>query len=156
MAAVHFASRRRPSGPRYWVILLCLGIVAQSCATISQRNSQVVLPQAPPAARETTMKPTIKAVQRGNASWYGPGFLGKKTANGDTFNQAELTAAHKTFPLGSKAKVTNLKNGKTVEVEITDRGPFVAGRIIDLSRAAAEKLGIIGPGRAYVQVELLP
>lgn len=102
------------------------------------------------------MKPTIKAVQRGNASWYGPGFSGKKTANGDTFNQAELTAAHKTFPLGSKAKVTNLKNGKTVEVEITDRGPFVAGRIIDLSRAAAEQLGIIGPGRAYVQVELLP
>ena len=114
------------------------------------------MPQTPPVTKHKTIEPTIKTVQLGNASWYGPGFRGKKTASGERFNETELTAAHKTFPLGSKAKVTNLKNGKTVEVEITDRGPFVAGRIIDLSRAAAVKLGIIGPGTAHVQVELLP
>jgi rare lipoprotein A len=155
MAAVYFVSRGGFSGIGYSVILLLLGMVAQSCATISRWNSQMTLPEAAPAARQTTMKPTIKTVQRGNASWYGPGFLGKKTANGDSFNQAELTAAHKTFPLGSKARVTNLKSGKTVEVEITDRGPFAEGRIIDLSKEAAEKLGMIGSGTAPVQVELL-
>jgi rare lipoprotein A len=130
-------------------------MVAQSCATISPWNSQTALPQAAPAVKQTTIKPMTKTVQRGDASWYGPGFRGKKTASGDSFDQAELTAAHKTFPLGSKAKVTNLKNGNTVEVEITDRGPFVEGRIIDLSKAAAEKLGMIGSGTAPVQVELL-
>jgi len=155
MAAVHFASRRSFNGIGYCAILLFLGMVAQSCATISQWNSQMSLPQAAPVAKQTTIKPTIRTVQRGNGSWYGPGFLGKKTANGDRFNQAELTAAHKTFPLGSRVKVTNLKNGNTVEVEITDRGPFVGGRIIDLSKAAAEKLGMIGSGTAPVQVELL-
>jgi rare lipoprotein A (peptidoglycan hydrolase) len=155
MAAAYFESRRSFNGIGYCVILLFLGMVAQSCATISRWNSQMTSPEAAPAARQTTIKPTTRTVQRGNASWYGPGFSGKKTANGDSFNQAELTAAHKTFPLGSKAKVTNLKNGKTVEVEITDRGPFAEGRIIDLSKAAAEKLGMIGSGTAPVQIELL-
>lgn len=79
----------------------------------------------------------------------------EKTASGDSFDQTKLIAAHKTFPLGSRARVTNLKNGKTVEVEITDRGPFVEGRIIDLSKAAAEKWGLTGSGTAPVQVELL-
>jgi rare lipoprotein A len=130
-------------------------MVAQSCATISQWKSQTALPQAGPAAKQTTITPTTKTVQRGAASWYGPGFRGKKTASGDSFDQAELTAAHRTFPLGSRAKVTNLKNGKTVVVEITDRGPFVDRRIIDLSKAAAEKLGMIGSGTAPVRVELL-
>ena len=156
MAAMHFASKRSFNGIGYCAILLFLGMVAQSCATISQWNSQMALPQAGPADKQTKIKPTTRTVQRGNGSWYGPGFRGKTTASGYRFNQAELTAAHKTFPLGSKAKVTNLKNGKTVEVEITDRGPFVEGRIIDLSKAAAEKLGMIGSGTAPVQVELLP
>jgi rare lipoprotein A len=76
-------------------------------------------------------------------------------ASGDLFDETKLTAAHKSFPLGSKAKVTNLKNGNSVEVEIKDRGPFVEGRIIDLSKAAAERLGIIGTGTAPVEIELL-
>jgi rare lipoprotein A (peptidoglycan hydrolase) len=155
MAAVYFASRRGFNGIGYCVILLFLGMAAQSCATISQWNSQMALSEAVPVAKQTTIKPTTKTVQRGKGSWYGPGFRGKKTASGERFNPAELTAAHKTFPLGSKAKVTNLKNGKTVKVEITDRGPFVEGRIIDLSKAAAEKLGMIGSGTVPVRVELL-
>ena len=91
----------------------------------------------------------------GTASWYGPGFHGKKTASGEIYNQNKLTAAHKTLPLGSKARVTNLDNGNAVEVEINDPGPFVEGRIIDLSRAAAGALGFVKSGTAPVQVELI-
>src|SRR5512144_782834 len=80
-------------------------------------------------------------VQHGIASWYGPGFHGRKTASGERFNQHELTAAHKRLPLGTKATVTNLNNGKRIEVEINDRGPYARGRILDLSRAAADRLG---------------
>src|SRR5262245_14520536 len=91
----------------------------------------------------------------GTASWYGPGFHGKKTASGEIYDQNKLTAAHQTLPLGSKARVTNLENGNAVEVEINDRGPFVEGRIIDLSRAAAGALGFVKSGTAPVQVELI-
>ncbi|MFO1153339.1 MAG: septal ring lytic transglycosylase RlpA family protein [Rhodospirillales bacterium] len=92
-------------------------------------------------------------VQRGLASWYGPGFHGKKTASGDTFDQNDLTAAHRKLPLGTKATVTNLENGKQVDVEINDRGPYVGGRVIDLSKAAAEKIDMKGDGTARVKVE---
>jgi rare lipoprotein A len=91
-------------------------------------------------------------VQQGAASWYGPGFHGRKTASGDRFDQHELTAAHKKLPLGTKATVTNLKNGKTVEVEINDRGPYVGGRILDLSKAAAERLGMKKAGTTPVRL----
>ena len=95
-------------------------------------------------------------VIRGQASWYGPGFHGKKTASGETFDQGKLTAAHKTLPLGTKAKVTNLQNGNTVEVEINDRGPYVGRRVIDLSHAAADALGFVESGLTLVRIELLP
>lgn len=88
--------------------------------------------------------------QVGKASWYGPGFHGKKTASGQVFNQHALTAAHPHLPLGSRVKVTNLKNGKEVEVTINDRGPHKAGRIIDLSRAAAKKIAMSGVARVKV------
>jgi len=88
--------------------------------------------------------------QVGSASWYGPGFHGKKTASGQTFNQHALTAAHPRLPLGTRAQVTNLKNGKQVEVTINDRGPHRGGRIIDLSRAAAKKLAMGGTARVSV------
>jgi hypothetical protein len=91
----------------------------------------------------------------GRASWYGPGFVGKKTASGDIFDDNKLTAAHKTLPLGSKAKVTNLSNGRSVRVEINDRGPFVDGRIIDLSKAAAHELGMVEDGVVQVRVDPL-
>jgi rare lipoprotein A len=103
-------------------------------------------------SRETSNKKVI----RGQASWYGPGFHGKKTASGEIFDQGRLTAAHKTLPLGTKAKVTNLENGNTVEVEINDRGPYVGERVIDLSRAAANALGFVESGLTLVRIELLP
>jgi rare lipoprotein A (peptidoglycan hydrolase) len=100
-------------------------------------------------------KPRTKHALNGTASWYGPRFQGKKTASGEIYDQRKLTAAHKTLPLGTKARVTNLDNGSSVEVEINDRGPYVEGRIIDLSRAAAGALGFVELGVAPVQVELV-
>lgn len=91
----------------------------------------------------------------GMASWYGPGFHGGKTANGERFDQEELTAAHRTLPLPSIVRVTNLNNGKSALVRINDRGPFARDRIIDLSKASATSLGIIGKGTAKVRVQFL-
>ncbi|HEY2920319.1 MAG TPA: septal ring lytic transglycosylase RlpA family protein [Candidatus Binatia bacterium] len=96
-----------------------------------------------------------KLTESGKASWYGRGFHGKPTASGEVFDQRLMTAAHKTLPLGSRARVINLKNGNSVEVTINDRGPFEPGRIIDLSRAAAGELGILESGLAQVRIELL-
>jgi rare lipoprotein A len=93
--------------------------------------------------------------QRGKASWYGKKFHGRKTANGETYNMYGMTAAHKTLPLGTYVRVQNLKNDKTIEVRVNDRGPFVRGRIIDLSYTAAKKLDIVGPGTAPVEVVAL-
>jgi rare lipoprotein A len=92
-------------------------------------------------------------VETGLASWYGQGFHGKRTASGEVFNQEQFTAAHRTLPWGSRVKVINLANGKSVEVRINDRGPFGKGRIIDVSRAAARILGIVESGVAAVRVE---
>jgi rare lipoprotein A (peptidoglycan hydrolase) len=92
--------------------------------------------------------------QQGLASWYGPGFHGKRTANGERFDQHEMTAAHRYLPLGTKATVTNLDSGRSVVVRINDRGPFAHRRIIDLSRGAAEQLGIKGAGVGLVRIEV--
>jgi rare lipoprotein A len=92
----------------------------------------------------------------GEASWYGPGFHGKETANGETFNQNKMTAAHPSLPLGTKADVTNLENGKKVEVRINDRGPYAEDRVIDVSRAAAKKLGMEEEGTTEVKIESKP
>jgi len=89
----------------------------------------------------------------GEASWYGPGFQGKETANGETFNQQKMTAAHPSLPMGSKATVTNLENDKKVVVRINDRGPYAEDRVIDLSRAAAKKLDMKDDGTAQVKIE---
>lgn len=96
--------------------------------------------------------PHTGETEGGYASYYGDQFDGKKTASGEIFDQNKLTAAHKTLPFGSIVRVTNMKNGKIVTVEITDRGPFAAGRIIDLSTAAARKIDMISDG--VVPVEL--
>lgn len=94
-------------------------------------------------------------VQKGLASWYGPDFHGKLTSNKEIYNMNALTAAHKTLPFGAYVKVTNLNNGKSVIVRINDRGPFVKGRIIDLSYAAAKKLGMDITGVAPVKIKVL-
>ncbi|MFM9891014.1 MAG: septal ring lytic transglycosylase RlpA family protein [Rickettsiales bacterium] len=95
-------------------------------------------------------------VEKGLASWYGPGFHGGKTANGETFDKHEMTAAHRTLPLPSIVRVTLESTGKSAIVRVNDRGPFAKGRIIDLSRGAAEKIGLIGVGVGKVRVEYLP
>ena len=92
---------------------------------------------------------------KGNASWYGPDFHGKLTSNGETYNMHEMTAAHKTLPMDTIVRVTNLRNGLTVVVRINDRGPFVATRIIDLSNKAARKIKMIGTGTAPVKLEIV-
>jgi rare lipoprotein A len=84
--------------------------------------------------------------EQGKASWYGPRFNGRRTASGERYNMHELTAAHKTLPFGTLVRVRSLVNGKEVDVRITDRGPFSRGRVIDLSRAAAEAIGMLGLG----------
>lgn len=91
----------------------------------------------------------------GLASFYGAKFNGRRTANGEKFNNSRLTAAHKTLPFGSKVQVTNMRNGRSVVVRINDRGPYVRGRIIDLSRAAAKQIGLGSSGTARVKLELL-
>ena len=92
---------------------------------------------------------------RGVASWYGEQFHGRQAANGEIFNMEAMTAAHRTMPLGSIVRVVNLANGKHLYVRITDRGPYVNGRILDLSRAAAVELGMEQGGLAHVQVEMV-
>jgi peptidoglycan lytic transglycosylase len=155
--------------------IVLFSLLAQSCTAISglsERSDQsLLLPQGSnetasggtsvqkvsvePDGTKTSRKRGAKHALNGTASWYGPGFHGKKTASGEIYDQTKLTAAHKTLPLGTKARVTNLDNGSAVEVEINDRGPFVDGRIIDLSRAAAGALGLVESGTAPVQVELI-
>lgn len=93
--------------------------------------------------------------QRGVASWYGRKFHGRKTSNGEVYDMYGMSAAHKTLPMGVRVKVTHLENGRHIVVRINDRGPFVAGRIIDLSYGAAKQLGIVDTGTAQVQIQAL-
>ncbi len=93
--------------------------------------------------------------ETGIASWYGPGFHEKNTANGEIYDQNELTAAHKTLPMPSLVRVTNLDNGRSIVVRVNDRGPYANGRIIDMSRRGAQLLGFDGPGTAKVRVQIL-
>jgi len=93
--------------------------------------------------------------QTGLASWYGEDFHGKKTSNGEIYDMYAMTAAHKTLPFNTYVAVNNLENGRKLKVRINDRGPFVRGRIIDLSYTAADKLGIVGPGTARVEIVAL-
>jgi len=105
--------------------------------------------------------PTVEAKgrkkfeQEGIASWYGKKFHGKKTASGEKYNMRKLTAAHLTLPFGTMVKVTNLENGKKVVVKINDRGPYAKGRIIDLSRKAAKKIGMFQSGIARVRIRVV-
>jgi len=116
---------------------------------------------APPAAPPPTapeVPPTVTAPpawETGIASWYGYPFHGRRAANGEIYDMEQMTAAHRTLPFNTMVRVHDLDNEKTVDVRITDRGPFVDGRIIDLSHAAARALEMIGPGTARVQLEIL-
>lgn len=96
-----------------------------------------------------------RAIENGISSWYGPNFHGKLTANGEIYDMNGVTAAHRTLPFGTILLVENLDNGKTVQVRVNDRGPYAKNRIIDLSKGAAERIDMIGPGTARVRLYLL-
>lgn len=105
-----------------------------------------------PKTRDGMVEPQAGEIERGRASWYGPRFHGRRTASGETFNMHDLTAAHKTLPFGTRVRVRNLANGQEVAVRINDRGPHVRGRVIDLSRAAAQQIGLLTMGVATIVV----
>jgi len=115
------------------------------------------LPALPPspAAPETDVSSKVIQVVQGAASWYGPGFYGRTTANGERFRKGTLTAAHRTLPFGTKVRVTNLSNGRSVVVRINDRGPFRYHRVIDLAHGAASQLRMMQAGEVPVKLEIL-
>jgi rare lipoprotein A len=133
--ALPFARRRRRTRKVFMTRLL-FSTAAAACAALS-------LFSGPAAAFKQT----------GVGSYYGPELHGRRTASGERFNQAALTAAHRTAPFGSRLKVTNLSNGRSVVVRVNDRGPFVRGRVVDVSAGAARQLGMHGRGIAKVRVE---
>lgn len=142
-----------------------IGLALAGCATAGREAPaprEAAIPPAPPPSRpapppraEPPSKPSTAGTQVGKASWYGRPHHGRKTASGETYDMNAMTAAHRTLPLGSRVRVTNTDNGRSVVVRINDRGPFVDGRIIDLSRAAARELGATGHGLFTVRIEVL-
>ena len=151
---------------RYWIAALLACAAASSQAQQEGEGSAELEAAAEVAlvaadtlgqAVEATLAQAVAATpppsQSGIASWYGPGFHGRKTANGETFNMDALTAAHRWLPFGSLVRVQNMLNGRSVDVRINDRGPFIKQRIIDLSRAAAKALGL--GGTKQVELTLL-
>jgi len=134
---------------RSWLtVLSCLAGCASQPPPAPASLPPPSIPQQPPA-------PEPSFTQTGLASFYGHAHDGKVTASGERFNPTAFTAAHRTLALGTQVRVTNLENGQSVTVKITDRGPFVRGRIIDISLAAAEALGMTGKGLARVRLEAL-
>jgi len=125
--------------------------------TISSSDSSSTEQPAIPERSNPNISATTKAiyVETGMASWYGPSYNHRKAANGEVYDMDQLTAAHRTIPLNSIARVTNMKTGDSVVVRITDRGPFVPDRIIDLSKAAAKRVGVYLHGTAKVKIEVL-
>ena len=133
---------RRTQGsslPLAGALVLSVGILLTACSWVPKGASQL----------------DVGIEDRGVASWYGGSFHGKQAANGELFDMEGLTAAHRTLPLGSVVRVVNLANGKYLHVRITDRGPYVNNRILDLSRGAAARLGMVEGGLSHVRVQLV-
>ncbi len=103
----------------------------------------------------TSKLETGRELQRGTASWYGPGFHGRRTASGERFNSNAMTAAHRFLPFGTRLRVVNEKNGRSVVVRVNDRGPFAHRRIIDLAKGPAQELGLTSAGTGYVSLHRL-
>ncbi|HUX22275.1 MAG TPA: septal ring lytic transglycosylase RlpA family protein [Spirochaetia bacterium] len=144
------AASTLPAGP-------ALGAEATPVQQTPLSSKLVVAQLAPEVGDQNLEAPVVgsSADEIGLASWYGSRFHGRLTANGEVYDMNKLTAANKTLPFGTVVKVTNLENGKAVDVTINDRGPFVAGRIIDLSRAAAEAVGLTSMGVAKVRLHIV-
>ena len=131
---IHGSSRQL-----FWAMSLSLGMFLSACSWVPKGVSQL----------------DVGIEERGVASWYGESFHGKQAANGELFDMEALTAAHRTLPLGSVVRVVNLANGKYLHVRITDRGPYVNNRILDLSRGAAARLGMMEEGLSHVRIQLV-
>jgi rare lipoprotein A len=139
LTSVELSPRWNRRGLSSLVALIALGVLADGCT----------------GHRQPTTTPNGTVVQRGEASWYGSKFNGKRTANGERYDMRALTAAHPSLPFGTLVRVTNLDNGHQVVVRINDRGPFAHGRIIDVSYAAARELDLVGPGTANVELAVV-
>jgi len=131
---IHGSSRQL-----FWAMGLSLGMFLSACSWVPKGVSQL----------------DVGIEERGVASWYGESFHGKQAANGELFDMEALTAAHRTLPLGSVVRVVNLANGKYLHVRITDRGPYINNRILDLSHGAAVQLGMMEGGLSHVQIQLV-
>ena len=139
------------------LVMFIFGIWMGGCASNPPAKTRPNYPK-PYQIGKTWYQPLPDAKdfrEKGTASWYGKDFHGRKTASGETYDMYAMTAAHKTLPLGTYVRVTNLENNLHTKVKINDRGPFVRGRIIDLSYTAARKLGVAGTGTAKVEVVAL-
>ncbi len=174
-------SWNRGRGGRWWALLCALALLSGLLAGCASRQGpaprvytgpgpgeapaptpgkggRLPATQRPYTIQGHTYHPLSSAQgyqERGIASWYGPNFHGKRTSNGEAYNMEALTAAHKTLPMDTWVEVTNLDNGRELVLRINDRGPFVDGRIIDLSKAAARDLGVLARGTAPVVVRAL-
>jgi len=142
--------------------MLCL--LAQGCRSVPISTPPPDTPSVPPGYPKPYRvdgqwyQPVQDADgfrERGTASWYGRQFHGRRTSNGEVYNMYGISAAHKTLPFGTVVRVRNLRNNQELDVRINDRGPFVKNRIIDLSYGAAQKLGVVGPGTAPVEITAL-
>ncbi len=161
---------------RSGISLLIVLLLVSACASAPKyrpghtpRPERTADPEASNRPPRTTRPPTVTSgrrvpdgperwgdhVLRGMSSWYGQDFHGRPTANGETFDMYKLTAAHRTLPLGTRARIWNVENGLSCVVKINDRGPFIEGRILDLSYAAALELQFAAKGLALVQIEIL-
>jgi rare lipoprotein A len=139
MAGRDDLSRKKAYSTKRWAGALLLLMLLPACAAIPRRG----------------VPPEIGYRERGVASWYGPDFHGKRTSSGEIYNMYGLTAAHRTLPLGTWLLVRSEIDGKSVRVRVNDRGPFVSGRILDLSYGAAKTIGMIGSGTAVVDLEVI-
>jgi rare lipoprotein A len=137
------------------ILLAVLGAALLTSAC-GRRHTAANVPAAPPQPTDgiPPSVPGIEASETGYASWYGDPYHGRRAANGEIYDKNKMTAAHRTLPFDTSVRVTNLENGLTTVVRITDRGPFIQGRIIDLSLAAARQIAMVGPGTTLVRLDL--
>ena len=135
------------------LLVVLISLLASACGG-RRSASRLPVPQTPsPGSGAQTPGPGY--TETGYASWYGDPYHGRRAASGEIYDKYKLTSAHRTLPFGTQVKVTNLENGRTVIVRINDRGPFVKGRIVDLSLAGAREIQMVGPGTALVRLEVI-
>lgn len=132
-------------------MFLVAGILSPLFAVAGESSAKDIYSAVQSSSSSIRKRP----IQIGTASWYGPGFYGRPMANGKPYNAEALTIAHRTLPLGKIVHLRNLENGKTVIAKVTDRGPYIPGRIVDLSEATARKLGVTGLAQVALEINFL-